>query len=163
MSRRSNASHWQSLGQSLGKLQGNQASRETGLLQTCCPPSVYYTTSSHSCITFPSPPLPSCSKMQAIARPLARVAPKHVRYAGSLSVWSAVPAGPPDPILGTWRSSRTPLLYGILPEKQMDMVWDALATTPAAVVPHMPLLSLVCATIGRSNNTGFVLTCGAPL
>nr|VWO96684.1 Aspartate aminotransferase (EC [Ganoderma boninense] len=38
--------------------------------------------------------------MQAIARPLARVAPKHVRYAGSLSVWSAVPAGPPDPILG---------------------------------------------------------------
>ncbi|KAI0825186.1 pyridoxal phosphate-dependent transferase [Trametes gibbosa] len=38
--------------------------------------------------------------MQAIARPLARVAPKHVRYTGSLSAWSAVPAGPPDPILG---------------------------------------------------------------
>ncbi|KAI0735222.1 PLP-dependent transferase [Earliella scabrosa] len=38
--------------------------------------------------------------MQAIARPLARAAPRHVRYAGSLSVWSAVPAGPPDPILG---------------------------------------------------------------
>ncbi|KAI1797829.1 PLP-dependent transferase [Ganoderma leucocontextum] len=38
--------------------------------------------------------------MQAIARPLARVAPKHVRYAGSLSVWFTVPAGPPDPILG---------------------------------------------------------------
>lgn len=41
--------------------------------------------------------------MQAIARPLARVAPKHVRYTGSLSAWSAVPAGPPDPILGTWQ------------------------------------------------------------
>ncbi|KAI0801318.1 PLP-dependent transferase [Fomes fomentarius] len=38
--------------------------------------------------------------MQAIARPLVRAAPRHVRYAGSLSVWSAVPAGPPDPILG---------------------------------------------------------------
>ncbi|RPD63009.1 PLP-dependent transferase [Lentinus tigrinus ALCF2SS1-7] len=38
--------------------------------------------------------------MQAIARPLARAAPRHVRYAGSLSIWSAVPAGPPDPILG---------------------------------------------------------------
>ncbi|KAH9944431.1 PLP-dependent transferase [Epithele typhae] len=38
--------------------------------------------------------------MQAIARPLARVAPKHVRYAGTVSAWSAVPAGPPDPILG---------------------------------------------------------------
>ena len=38
--------------------------------------------------------------MQAIARPLARAAPKHVRYAGTVSAWSAVPAGTPDPILG---------------------------------------------------------------
>ncbi|OBZ78526.1 Aspartate aminotransferase, mitochondrial [Grifola frondosa] len=38
--------------------------------------------------------------MQAIARPLARAAPRHVRYAGTLSAWSAVPAGPPDAILG---------------------------------------------------------------
>ena len=65
--------------------------------------------------------------MQAIARPLARVAPKHVRYAGSLSVWSAVPAGPPDPILGTWRSSHT-LLCGILPEK--PWTWSGMLSDP---------------------------------
>ncbi|KAI0374223.1 PLP-dependent transferase [Pilatotrama ljubarskyi] len=49
--------------------------------------------------------------MQAIARPLARAAPRHVRYAGSLSVWSAVPAGPPDPILGVteaWKADKDP-------------------------------------------------------
>ncbi|CCM01943.1 uncharacterized protein FIBRA_04016 [Fibroporia radiculosa] len=38
--------------------------------------------------------------MQAIARPLARAAPKQIRCAAALSTWSAVPAGPPDPILG---------------------------------------------------------------
>ncbi|PCH33598.1 hypothetical protein WOLCODRAFT_22108 [Wolfiporia cocos MD-104 SS10] len=38
--------------------------------------------------------------MQVIARPLARTAPQQVRRAAALSTWSAVPAGPPDPILG---------------------------------------------------------------
>ena len=38
--------------------------------------------------------------MQAIARPLARAAPRGLRQAAALSTWSAVPAGPPDPILG---------------------------------------------------------------
>lgn len=70
------------------------------------PRPVYF--SSSSSFWFLSIPFSSSllSKMQAIARPLARAAPRHVRYAGSLSVWSAVPAGPPDPILGTCRSSR---------------------------------------------------------
>lgn len=38
--------------------------------------------------------------MQALARPLARVASKNLGRAAALSTWSAVPAGPPDPILG---------------------------------------------------------------
>ncbi|KAI0347998.1 PLP-dependent transferase [Trametopsis cervina] len=38
--------------------------------------------------------------MQAITRPLARAAPRGLRQAAALSTWSAVPAGPPDPILG---------------------------------------------------------------
>ena len=38
--------------------------------------------------------------MQAVARPLTRTAPKSLRRAAALSTWSAVPAGPPDPILG---------------------------------------------------------------
>ncbi|KIP12008.1 hypothetical protein PHLGIDRAFT_27620 [Phlebiopsis gigantea 11061_1 CR5-6] len=38
--------------------------------------------------------------MQAISRPLSRTAPKSLRRAAALSTWSAVPAGPPDPILG---------------------------------------------------------------
>ncbi|KZT74675.1 hypothetical protein DAEQUDRAFT_719857 [Daedalea quercina L-15889] len=38
--------------------------------------------------------------MQAIARPLARAAPRQVRAAAALSTWANVPAGPPDPILG---------------------------------------------------------------
>ncbi|KAK7694597.1 Aspartate aminotransferase, mitochondrial [Cerrena zonata] len=38
--------------------------------------------------------------MQALARPLARAAPKNLSRAAALSTWSAVPAGPPDPILG---------------------------------------------------------------
>ncbi|KAI0815204.1 PLP-dependent transferase [Irpex lacteus] len=38
--------------------------------------------------------------MQAIARPLTRAAPKGLRQAAALSTWAAVPAGPPDPILG---------------------------------------------------------------
>ena len=37
--------------------------------------------------------------MQAIARPLTRAAPRGLRQAAALSTWSAVPAGPPDPIL----------------------------------------------------------------
>lgn len=44
--------------------------------------------------------------MQAISRPLTRTAPKTLRRAAALSTWSAVPAGPPDPILGVYRSSR---------------------------------------------------------
>ncbi|EKM60996.1 uncharacterized protein PHACADRAFT_134034 [Phanerochaete carnosa HHB-10118-sp] len=38
--------------------------------------------------------------MQAISRPLTRSAPLSLRRAAALSTWSAVPAGPPDPILG---------------------------------------------------------------
>ncbi|KAH9946668.1 pyridoxal phosphate-dependent transferase [Amylocystis lapponica] len=38
--------------------------------------------------------------MQVISRPLARAVPQHIRRAAALSTWSAVPAGPPDPILG---------------------------------------------------------------
>ncbi|GJE86060.1 aspartate aminotransferase family protein [Phanerochaete sordida] len=38
--------------------------------------------------------------MQAISRPLTRTAPKSLRRAAALSTWAAVPAGPPDPILG---------------------------------------------------------------
>ncbi|THH34165.1 hypothetical protein EUX98_g47 [Antrodiella citrinella] len=38
--------------------------------------------------------------MQAIARPLARAAPRALSRAAALSTWSAVPAGPPDAILG---------------------------------------------------------------
>ncbi|KAH8102614.1 PLP-dependent transferase [Cristinia sonorae] len=38
--------------------------------------------------------------MQAIARPLARASPRALSRAAALSTWSAVPAGPPDPILG---------------------------------------------------------------
>ncbi|KAI0793452.1 pyridoxal phosphate-dependent transferase [Abortiporus biennis] len=38
--------------------------------------------------------------MLAITRPLARAAPKGLSRAAALSTWSAVPAGPPDPILG---------------------------------------------------------------
>ena len=45
-------------------------------------------------------PFPPSQKMQALARPLARAAPKNLSRAAALSTWSAVPAGPPDPILG---------------------------------------------------------------
>ncbi|KAI0963505.1 hypothetical protein AcW1_000563 [Taiwanofungus camphoratus] len=38
--------------------------------------------------------------MQVIARPLTRIAPRQIRVVAALSTWSAVPAGPPDPILG---------------------------------------------------------------
>ncbi|KZT06907.1 PLP-dependent transferase [Laetiporus sulphureus 93-53] len=38
--------------------------------------------------------------MQAVSRPIARAVPSNVRRAAALSTWSAVPAGPPDPILG---------------------------------------------------------------
>ncbi|KAI0078928.1 PLP-dependent transferase [Panus rudis PR-1116 ss-1] len=38
--------------------------------------------------------------MQALSRPLARVAPRSLARAAALSTWSNVPAGPPDPILG---------------------------------------------------------------
>jgi len=38
--------------------------------------------------------------MQALARPLARAAPRSLARAAALSTWSSVPAGPPDPILG---------------------------------------------------------------
>lgn len=38
--------------------------------------------------------------MQAFSRPLARIAPRNLSRAAALSTWSAVPAGPPDPILG---------------------------------------------------------------
>ena len=38
--------------------------------------------------------------MQAISRPLTRSSRNLVR--ASLSTWANVPAGPPDPILGTW-------------------------------------------------------------
>ncbi|PSR72383.1 hypothetical protein PHLCEN_2v11726 [Hermanssonia centrifuga] len=38
--------------------------------------------------------------MQVISRPLTRSAPRNLRRAAALSTWSAVPAGPPDPILG---------------------------------------------------------------
>ena len=84
----------------------------TGLLQTRCRrwrSTLFLYPHTSSC-TYSSLPPFSRRKMQAIARPLARIAPKHVRYAGSLSVWSAVPAGPPDPILGTCRSPR-PVLW----------------------------------------------------
>lgn len=44
--------------------------------------------------------------MQAIARPIARAAPRQVRAAAALSTWSNVPAGPPDPILGEYSRRR---------------------------------------------------------
>lgn len=44
--------------------------------------------------------------MQAIARPIARVAPRQVRAAAALSTWANVPAGPPDPILGEYSRRR---------------------------------------------------------
>ena len=86
----------------------------TGLLQTRCRrwrSTLFLYPHALLLHIFLPPPLSPRRKMQAIARPLARAAPKHVRYAGSLSVWSAVPAGPPDPILGTCRSS-CPVLWG---------------------------------------------------
>ena len=69
--------------------------------------------------------------MQAIARPLARAAaPKHVRYAGSLSAWAAVPAGPPDPILGACLFCFFALL-GLWSTRSTGTEWEIVQFSPA--------------------------------
>lgn len=56
--------------------------------------------------------------MQAIARPLTRAAPRGLRQAAALSTWSAVPAGPPDPILGEFFNNIPAELANTLPRLQ---------------------------------------------
>lgn len=70
--------------------------------------------------------------MQAISRPLTRTAPKSLRRAAALSTWSTVPAGPPDPILGTCN----PLaLFGNVGEVEAGMLLPIQKAAEAAVRP----------------------------
>ena len=100
--------------------------------------------------------------MQAIARPLARAAaPKHVRYAGSLSAWAAVPAGPPDPILGACLFCFFALL-GLWSTRSLD--WHRVGDRPIHCRPGTRVGSRtpVPATFAARLDIDYKLTTGFP-